>query len=304
MLKKFGHVATHNTTWKGYALVTALIAATVALPDHETFSDYESYFNYFRIAGGAFILAGMSATGSFTLCDAIRRRRWLRRGMSPVIFTFVDHDWKFRRDGDFSARCVFTLRNVGKEPLDQIPSDGGIFFQEPRQPHVHVKSVDAPGKHFTIHEYTYSVHEKIVRILTGRKAYHMSWSHSVHPPIEPGDQLTYLVEIETLKSEAAAFTQEGSILGVPANIPIEKAKLRCAAPDGYKFVILRPVMIVDSETWENDPDAESRISQPVVSAAGRFLDWDLQNLEHGRRYWVKYRFEPEGDSDVAAATRV
>jgi hypothetical protein len=251
----------------------------------------------------AILLIPLVAWLAVLLRAVVRRRRWLHAIQVPLVYTSVELEWQFEENGDFSSTGVYTLENVGKEPLDELPTDDFLWAVEPSEARMRVRIIDDGGKNHSIVEYENSVYRRVLAYLTKGDSYVIAFSHRIVPPLAPGESMRLEMQIETPGTESDAFTEAGTVLGVPANIPTRHANLICVGPVGYRFEVLKGRWVVESTTGENVPEEEARIEPPLVSPAGTTLTWQLSDLRQGLRYWIHYRFRREDMLDIAPGVR-
>lgn len=229
---------------------------------------------------------------TFFADDYRRIRRWRKADSSPARYLSVNHEWQFESNGDFTGTGIYELENTSTEPMFTLPRDDFLWAVNPRTARIRVRVLDDGGIRHAITEYDNSVYRRALSALSNRDQtqYVVSFSHTIAPALQPGESMRFELLMETPGTEVGAFTESGTVLGIPANIPTLMANLMCVAPAGYAFEIMTPRWVVESSTGENVPDEEQRICDPVLSPAATTLNWRLSDLKVGLRYWVQYRF--------------
>lgn len=238
---------------------------------------------------GAIIILVLLPFVTTSIWDIKQRKKFMENTVFPIIYVSADHDWRIDQDGSFLARNVYKVKNISKKRTDLIPTDDGIWVDELSQLSIKFGVIDHNGSRYKIKTYTHSVYERLVGYFSGASKKFVSWSTVISPPLGPGDEVTFELEISSQGTELAAFSEEGTYLGIPTNIPTQNATIRCIAPKDFRFEILEPVVVVHSETLEADLDAVQGVAPPELSAARTVLSWSISDPLHRRRYWTKYR---------------
>lgn len=119
-----------------------------------------------------------------------------------------------------------------------------------------------------------------------------SWEPRIKPPLRANEKISYVVEIVAEKTETAAFTLEGTMLGFGLLIPANKAHVTAYAPFGYRFVLRNPrATLRHTDTLEEVPGSARKTPRPEISPDGTILTLEVSRPKVGYRYWVHYRFE-------------
>jgi hypothetical protein len=225
------------------------------------------------------------------LRDQLKARTWMKRNALPVINEEVEHDWRVSENGDFSGRYTYSVKNVSDEDISVLPADDLLWFAEPTKITINFKVIESPRNN-KITDYRNTILRYLFDYVFSKSVNSISWSHVIEPPLRPGESIKYQIQIETPETENDAFTESGAIAGIPASVPTKQAKLNYVAPNGYKFVILEPIIVVDNKGTSH-PDEIADITGPNLSKSGVILSWVINNLKYGRRYWFKYKIVRE-----------
>ena len=228
---------------------------------------------------------------AYIVIYSVKQKRWKKNLQRNLIYKQVEHDWAISEKGDFSANIVYTVKNVGKTVVTVIPFDNGYWLEKPPKLDFRCKVLSSSKDHKII-EYRNTIYESLVKLFFGVKAYVISWSHSINPPLGPNDEFTFEISIETPSTEKRAFSSDGTYAGIPATIPTKQARLNFSAPKGYKFELLTPKIVLDQKGNLNDDETEHTES-PVLSSARKTLTWRIDNLLTEHRYCFKYKMEKE-----------
>jgi len=204
----------------------------------------------------------------------------------PVLYQFVEHNWRVTENGTFFAKIRFTVKNISKSKLSTIPMDEGYWFKKPKRKKLECSVID-DDKH-SIKTYKIGIYDYALAFLTGFEVNVISWSHVINPPLMPNEEIKYEIKIETISTEIDAFSDEGTYGGIPAIIPTKEASLVYVAPKGYIFDILNPIIVID-KSGQHFQEEEKDISPPVLNTFNNIIEWNIKNLKTNRRYWFKYR---------------
>jgi hypothetical protein len=274
----FKKIVTSNFTSIFFAVgfsFTAILGKTI-----------NNYFTY----GFSLLLAGYILTYViFLIIDLKKIFHWEKQMEHSIIYQSVHFEWQVNEKGDFFAKNIFSVTNIGKKSISVLPFDNAIWLTAPKSSKISFKLLNTGGKQFLISEYIKNNYQMILDILSGKKAKVFSWSNVIEPPLSPGETLRYQIKLESSASEKDAFSKNGTFAGIPANIPTKSASLKFAAPNGYRFKLLDPFILLDQKGTRIEDMAEKN-KGPILSASGSFLDWQLNELQTGLRYWFKYTF--------------
>jgi hypothetical protein len=204
----------------------------------------------------------------------------------PAVYISVEHDWQLSEQGDFHAQSVYTIKNIGNDPISVLPLDDLAWSEELEQREFKLR-VHESEKTYKIVAYRLRDDSSLAGTSNETTKY-ISWSNMVEPPLKKGKSIKYVIEISTPKTEVKAFTKEGTYAGIPANLPTYFAKLNYVAPKGYIFELIEPLLVVDAKGTVF-PDDANGVNYPQLTATKSILQWELENLKTGRRYWFKYR---------------
>ncbi len=222
--------------------------------------------------------------------DIYIANKWRRQMKYPVLYEFIEHNWRVTKTGDFYARIRFTVKNTSKSKLSTIPMDEGYWFRKPKRSKFEFSLID-DDKH-SIQTYKIGIYDYALAFLSGLEVNVISWSHVVNPPLMPNEEINYEVKIETPETEIDAFSNEGTYGGIPTTIPTKEASIVYVAPKGYIFNILNPIIVID-KSGQHFQEEEKDISPPKLNRFNNIIEWNIKNLKTNRRYWFKYRLVRE-----------
>ena len=97
------------------------------------------------------------------------------------------------------------------------------------------------------------------------------------------------MEIDTSGTEKTAFSETGTMLGYSVNVPTREFTLTCIAPDGYKFTILEPIIVTDTNTNELSDLKLPDDQHPNLNKSENILYWNLKDPPLYHRMSVKYK---------------
>lgn len=219
----------------------------------------------------------------------------IRKKPRDLVYKDLYFSWVYSEDGTLAGNCVYELENRGKKSINRLPYEGFVWFKQPAENSVNFRIIYRNGD--VVHRFSedharWVRLEKFVDIFRANSGIDLSWSPKITPPISKSETILYEIELETPKTEVAAFEPQGSILGFPVRRYTDRARLTAKAPKGYKFVLLKPTVTVTSlETGENRPELEARTAEVVLTANHSSFDWEVEAPAIGHRYWVHFRFE-------------
>ncbi len=215
--------------------------------------------------------------------------RWLAR---KPFYRKIDFNYIYLSDGTVITRTSYDYIN-GWHPSSELPREDLIWHKRITKNDLLYRFYErgklrdrniSSGAETTI--------EAIPRERENSGADHRySWTPAVRPPLGIKENISFVVEIMSPKTETAAF-QAGTKLGFGVNVPTIKACLEAHAPFGYRFVLLDPSLTIRNTENLNEIAAnQSRLAKPAVSADGSRMTLEVKRPMLGRRYWVHYRFE-------------
>jgi hypothetical protein len=261
--------------------VAIVYAATLALLSVES----AEALVYFAVV--SLTIYGVTWYG--VLIERIHRANQMIKSLAYENLSF---EFFYEANGDFRSRCFFKLRNHGIDPVSELPSTRAFFLGEGTISSIRFRAIDEGPGIYRFQQNKQTIVDAVSALFKGNTRF-VEWGYQISPPLRPGDSVSYEVAIETLKTEGAAFTTAGSIMGFPAHIPIVSATLRAIAPRDFKFVCLGHPVVVDIDlTAEMTPD-NIQLPDPTLSASAGILDWNIRDLDKGNRYWIKFRLEQE-----------
>ena len=245
-----------------------------------------NYFIYFF----AFLLLGYIVIYIFfVIFDLKKILYWSRQMEHSIIYQNANFEWQINEKGDFFAKNIFTLKNIGSKNISVLPFDNAIWLRTPKTSKISFKLLNTANKQFLISEYIKNNYQMLLDILSGRKAKVFAWSNVIEPPLSPGETLKYQINLEASGTEKDAFLKSGTYAGIPANIPTKLATIKFAAPTGYHFRLLDPIILLDQKGTRIEAQSDKNMG-PTISASGSFLEWKLKDLQTDLRYWFKYAF--------------
>ena len=186
--------------------------------------------------------------------------------------------------------------DITSKPIKVIPFDNLGWFTPPDDISIKCSVIDSPNKHIRIRDSRFSIYDSEYSFWGDSKFKLVSWENIIDPPIQPNEIFKYRVEINTPKTEVAAFTGNGTYVGIPANFPIKKASLVFVCPPGYTIELLSSAIVLDS-AGDRNIDIESNCPQPLLSLSKTIIQWNIDNLIPKNRYVFKYRFLKSQYSD-------
>jgi hypothetical protein len=260
------------------------------------------FFASIRLFGYEKIALTLSLTGGvlvailviFGVVGGVLTRWRMTKLLERAYYESIDFNWQFTANGDFYGRYAFTFVNGSDEPIVLLPKVDFLFWGEPDPPNVRYRVLNTGQKHHRLEANGHQIVKAISRLLNMDYS-RVEFDLYIQPPVRAGDNVSFEIEMETNESERDAFTK-GTYLGIPAPILIKKACLYCAAPPGFKFVLLEPFgpIVVDLQGNRQPDQDHVPIPAPTLGPGGGTLKWELNDLAPERRYWLKYKFEPTG----------
>ncbi len=216
----------------------------------------------------------------------------LRRLDKKIEYTEVSLDWRVNEQGDFEGLYQYTLRNNSRLSVEMLPREDLMWFSKPDQGNFTI-SISPENADTTINGGENDFYHRILRRLANKHTYSIAWDYyDIDPPLRKGQKIKYSIQMKTLGTEHAAFTDEGTYAGIPAGIPIRKAKLSYSAPLSLQFNLLVPLLVVDNVGARNSEEEVLHEHElPVALESGSVIQWELSDLKAGLRYWFKYRLE-------------
>jgi hypothetical protein len=237
--------------------------------------------------------AVMCVYGAVNWYVFIERSYRANQMIRSLVYEDLAFEFYYEANGDFRSRCFFKLRNNGTDAVAVLPSTRAFFLNEGTIKSIKFRAIEEAGNAYRFQQNNQSIVDAVSALFRSNTRF-VEWGYEIAPPLRPGDSVSYEVAIETEKTEVAAFTSSGSIMGFPAHIPIVSATLRAVAPRDFKFVCLGTPVVVDLNVTSEiaKPETEA-LPAPSFSATSAILEWKLSNLDQGYRYWIKFKFVPE-----------
>lgn len=214
----------------------------------------------------------------------------LRQLATRIEYTEVSLDWRINENGDFEGRYQYKLRNNSRLSVEFLPRERLIWFSKPERGIF--KIIVSPEKNLDtrIIGGKNSIYQLLLSRVAAKHTYILTWDYAIDPPLQSGREIGYAIHVNTPGTERDAFTEAGTYAGIPAGIPIRKAKLSYSAPLSFRFNLLTPLLVVNDEGIRNF-DEETLHAIPTLHAGGSIIQWEVSNLKAGLRYWFKYRLE-------------
>lgn len=211
-------------------------------------------------------------------------------------YSHIEYDWEITKEGDFIARNTYTFRNNSKEDLQNLPTEGFVWFQNPEKEEILFRITHPKGRYkFVGTKYLVKMVDSVLQKFmlsnfVNSKFYTINWTPNLVPSLAPKEEITYLVEIITYRTEGKAF-QEGTHIGFPVYLPTESIELVCKAPNGYKFALEeQEFRILDIDAQHTFPEIRKKTDPPQLCQDESKVIWKVNNPEVGKRYWIDYRF--------------
>lgn len=245
---------------------------------------------YFVVSYIAIILIYLLLATIYRLIDRWQKINWIDRNTEKPIYQNIEHEWRISETGDCIMRSVYEVTNIGNTPVKTIPFDNFGWFVEPDKIKFNYSVVDKKSERkmtdsrSSIYKMGLSFFSKRIRMI--------SWSSVIDPPLLKKESFLYEIRIDTSETEKDAFSDNGTYVGIPANLPVQKANLKFIAPGGYKFIIMTPKIVLDNAGVVNRTEI-ARIANPELSASQGIISWNINNLILGNRYILKYRLVKE-----------
>jgi hypothetical protein len=227
----------------------------------------------------------------------IERTHRANQMIKSLAYENLAFDFFYEANGDFRGQCFFKLRNHGTEAVSELPATKAFFLADGTISTIRFRNIDEGSGIYRFKKNGQSIVDT-VSALFKNNARLVEWEYEISPPLAPGDAAAYEVNIESQGTECAAFTAAGSIMGFPAEIPVQSATLKAVAPPKHRFVCIGHPIMVDINLTGVVTDGEISLPDPVLSRSSKILDWNVSDLPGGNRYWIKYRFEPELPDDA------
>ncbi len=259
----------------GFWVVYSGLATTSAFIEFGTYTGVVGLLFFIPII--CFILMKAFENASF---NQVSGRLFLK----DIVF-----NWSILEGGDFVGRYGYVLVNNTAGHVSYVPelSMGGqadaveVEFEyssnSDAREIISIRDISAKmtGSHAT---------------LAGEKARILSFNAIIVPPLPPKEEMSFEVVLRVKGWDKSAFTAQGEVMGVAAPVFITNATVRLAGPTGYQFQLMGDPVIVSIDQKERvRRSVFERIGQPDVQ--GNLIEWKLQNLLPGRRYWVRHRLE-------------
>lgn len=210
-------------------------------------------------------------------------------------YDYVDFDWDYGLGGDLEGRCIYRVVNASDEVVDVLPSEGMLWYSDPIKPETRFRILWRDGDRRHHFENASPKADKFAVKFNPRiehSSFDLTWSPVVRPPLQPGETLTYQVEIYTPNTELAAFEPSGSHVGCPIKLPTKWLRVHCAAPRGMKFSLMEPaISVLDLVAEQNFPQVEGSLRRPELSIDSTRITWRVDYPKVGYRYWVNFRIE-------------
>lgn len=222
------------------------------------------------------------------LSNFLIRRKKIMSTKNLLIYKKLEFDFSINETGDFYCRNIYHLKNISKSPISIAPLDNGIWYSKLKKMDLKI-SIVSKEKGYKILSYRTHIYETFLKIIPNRKSIYICWAHEISPPLKPNDTIIFQVEIDTPGTELDAFTNEGTLAGIPTMISTEKGTMIFSAPKGYLFNLITPKIVYDNFGNINDNETK-RINKPELNTNKTILNWDIDNCLAQHRYSFKYRF--------------
>jgi hypothetical protein len=239
----------------------------------------------------------------FSKLLVVDARRLIRRAPRDFLYRNVQYRWHYRMDGTVEGNCIFDVENRLNGNVVSLPVEGLIWYNEITKKTVTfrliVRESDRPH-HFDDDEPIISKSESVLDFVRNRPGFHLDWSPTIIPALEPGERIAYEVEILTPRTERDAFGDTGTTVGFPVTRFTDRVELDAFAPPGYRFVALQPTVTISDVRNAHSPLAVPQdLASPQVSSDGSHVRWEIEAPAAGRRYYFHYRFEPKSGKTPA-----
>lgn len=218
---------------------------------------------------------------------AIRRRIM---DVTGIYYKRCEFNFSILSTGDFEGSFFYHVHNGGNEPIDEIPSEGWIWFDSPKEQDIQYRVLndESAPKIRNLNSNGHSIAKAIVSLIS-KSPFELKFNYSISPELRPGEDLKYEILVKTSGSEKEFFSDDGSYWGFPAIFPMEEVSLSMQAPSGYKIEVTKPVIVWNADRTDNQPDKESSAPHPMLNSAENKLSWSLSNVGPGDRYWSGLR---------------
>lgn len=229
----------------------------------------------------------------------------VNRFSNAIAYREVKYFWSLESDGTVSGVIIYKVQNRTRKPQSTLPADGLIWFRRPKEEEITFRIVFRDGdKPHAIRSGGYQIsssEEPKVR-LKFPSEHEINWEPSIFPPLEPGETVTYEVEISTPKTELDAFTHGGSHIGFPVRRSTGRVEFLARAPKGWRFEMIPPQWVVQALDGGESGPLPVNPDKPSTEGDGSILRWDVDSPAVGFRYVVNYRLTAKQRSVDAVST--
>lgn len=281
MLRLSGYLSSN-----GFIYVWGAVFTAASFLASEPLKDYG-----YELAALAFVPPLLWALAVLVEMPAIRR---IIMKSEDIYYKNCDFEFRVQEDGSFVGRFCYHVVNNGDIPIDELPSEGWIWFKSPDKAQIKYRIIraEAGTKLRKMSQLNHSFAKMIINMVSA-EPYELRFKHRIEPPLEKGEELEYEIIVRTSESETDAFTPEGSFCGFPAIFQIEKVRLTMTAPSGYEIEFTKPIVVWDASRIHNQPDKEQDAPKPYLNKSKTILTWELADVGPHDRYWSGYRFVTE-----------
>lgn len=213
----------------------------------------------------------------------------------PRTLTLKSVDWEhnYKENGDFEAIMTYqVLNDTPFQMTDLIPIRASWFGHKIK----YRQSAYILGEDKNFFNLGASIFVPFEHIRQnpsgeGQPSTTFLWYPEIRPPLQPGKELRYVLQITTEGTENQVFSDAGSYAGMGAPRSCDRLSCRVNAPPG--FVIVLNNFIIRNAVGNA---LESSVSKPSISNDKSYIKWEVQEPIPEASYLMSIRLQKEASA--------